>query len=109
MENYVPDRITIIALFVRRNIDDSEIFGGRFWIRLDKSIAAIYDAELSSAGWHAMFDEKRIGHDRRTASEDTRDAGEVVERRRRRRRQMVMREISFTEWARYFAMYKRRK
>ena len=54
-----------------------------------------------------MFDEKRIGHDRRTASEDTRDAGEVVERRRRR--QMVMREISFTEWARYFAMYKRRK
>lgn len=56
-----------------------------------------------------MFDEKRIGHDRRTASEDTRDAGEVVERRRRRRRQMVMREISFTEWASYFAMYKRRK
>lgn len=104
------NRITIIALFVRRNINDSKFFvRDRFWFKLDNSAGAIYDAELSFAGWHAMFDEKRIGHDRRTASEDTRDAGEVVERRRRRRRQMVMREISFTEWARYFAMYKRRK
>ena len=56
-----------------------------------------------------MFDEKRIGQDRRTASEDTRNAEDAVERRRRRRRQMVMREISFTEWARYFALYRRRR
>lgn len=54
-----------------------------------------------------MFDEKRIGRERRTKNDDERE--EAIERRRRHRRQVSMREISFTEWARYFAAYQRRK
>ncbi|MFV0371946.1 MAG: hypothetical protein ACK5JI_09965 [Azonexus sp.] len=81
----------------------------RGFFGLDKSAMSFYDVRLFAPGWQAMFNEKRISRDRRVSGVDARAAGEVVERRRRRRRQMSIREISFTEWARYFALYKRRK